>query len=164
MRAIVPRTILLSMAVLAMGCYESEFPLDPAPQIQTDSRLIGAWRCVTPDASDEAFTLTVDGSGERTYAITWKESGKPRDRFEGYASLLNATTLVNLRDVAATPKRWYFIHYAFLRTNVLLIRVIHERLLKSVVQSPAVVRTTIEREQLNPALYEDSSVCVRTQP
>jgi len=164
MRAIVPRTILLSMAVLGIGCYESEFPLDPAPQIQTDSRLMGAWRCVSPDAGDEAFTLTVDGSRDRTYAITWKESGKPPDRFEGYASSLKATTLVNVRDVAATQKRWYFIHYVFPRPNVLLIRVIHEGLLKGVVQSPATVRRTIEREQLNPSLYEDLIVCVRRQP
>jgi hypothetical protein len=159
--AIFQRTILLIVAGLATGCYESEFPLDPAPQVQTDSRLMGAWRCVTPDANDEASTLTVDGSQGRTYAVTLQESGKPPDRYEGYTSSLKAMTLVNLRNIAATPKRWVFIHYAFLQPNILLIQVVHERLLKGVAKSPAAVRKTIERERLNPELYEDSIVCVR---
>ena len=159
--AIFLRMILLIVAGLATGCYESEFPLDQAPQVQTDSRLVGAWRCVTPDANDEASTLTVDGSQGRTYAVTLQESGKPPDRYEGYTSSLKAITLMNLRDVAATPTRWVFIHYAFLQANVLLIQVVHERLLKGVAKSPAAVRKTIERERLNPALYEGSIVCVR---
>jgi hypothetical protein len=159
--AICRRTILFIIAGLATGCYESEFPLDPTPQIQTDSRLVGAWRCVTPDANDAASTLTVESSQGRTYNVTLQESGKSPDRYEGYNSSLKAITLVNLRDVAATQTRWVFVHYEFLQTNVLLVRVVHERLLKGVAKSPAAVRKIIERERLNPALYEDSIVCVR---
>jgi hypothetical protein len=83
--AFVGVTVLI-VAGLAAGCYESEFPLDPVPMVQTDSRLVGSWRCVSPDAGDEAITLTVDASQARMYAITWQESGNPPERFEGYAS------------------------------------------------------------------------------
>ena len=50
--AFVQITILM-VAGLAAGCYESEFPLDQVPQVQTDPRLMGSWRCVTPEAGDE---------------------------------------------------------------------------------------------------------------
>ena len=124
---------------------------------------MGSWRCVSPDATDEAITLTVGPSQPRSYAITWQESGKPPDRFEGYASSLKGTTLVNVRDLTATTKPWVFIHYTLLQPNVLFIQVVHERLLKGSVQSREAVRNTIERERLNPALYEDSIVCMRTR-
>src|SRR5262245_64593870 len=124
------RITLLVVGGLVAGCYESEFALDPAPQLQTDSRLMGSWRCVSPDATDEAITLTVGPLQDRTYAITWQESGKPPDRFEGYASSLQGTTLVNVRDLAATTKPWGFIQYTLLQPNVLFIQVVQERLLK----------------------------------
>jgi hypothetical protein len=157
------RITLLVVAGLVAGCYESEFALDPAPQLQTDLGLMGSWRCVSPDATDEAITLTVDSSQARRYAITWQESGKPPDRFEGYASSLKGTTLVNVRDLAAITKPWVFIRYTLLQPNVLFIQVVHERLLKDLVQSRDAVRNTIERERLNPALYEDSIACMRTR-
>ena len=157
------RMTLLVLAGVVAGCYESEFALDPAPQLQTDSRLMGSWRCVSPDATDEAITLTVDPSQARTYAITWQESGKPPSRFEGYTSTLKGTTLVNVRDLTATTKPWVFIQSTLLQPNILFIRVVHERLLKGSVQSREAIRNTIERERLNPALYEDSIVCMRTR-
>jgi hypothetical protein len=95
------------------------------------------------------------------YAITWQESGNPPDRFEGYASSLRGTTFVNVRDLTATTKPWVFIHYTLLQPDALYIRVVHERLLKGSIQSRVAVRNIIERERLNPALYEDSIVCIR---
>jgi hypothetical protein len=159
---------LLILTGLVGGCYESEFPLDPVPQVQTDSRVMGSWRCVSPDASDEAITLTVAPSQVPRYAITWQESGRPPDRFEGYASSLMGTTLVNVRDLnervpPSTANPWRFINYTLLQPNVLYIRVVHERLLKGSAQSREAIRNTIERERLNPALYEDLIACIRTR-
>jgi hypothetical protein len=157
------RFALVLLAGLVAGCYESEFALDPTPQLQTDSRLTGSWRCVDADVSDEAITLTVVSSQARTYAITWQESGKPPDRFEGYASSLKGTTLLNVRDLNATTKPWLFIRYTLLQPSILFIQVVHERLLAGSVQSREAVRNAVERQRLNPALYEDSIVCMRTR-
>ncbi len=163
MRDAFPRITLLLLTGLLAGCYESEFPLDPTPQLETDSRLTGSWRCVSDDATDDAITLTVNSSQARTYAITWQESGKRPNRYEGYASSVNGTTLVNIRDLDATTKPWVFIRYTLLQPNVLFIQVVHERLLEGSVQSRAAIRNTIERERLNPGLYEDLMVCMRTR-
>jgi len=85
------------------------------------------------------------------------------DRLEASASSLKETTFVNVRDLAATTKPWLFIHYTLMQPDVLRIRVVHERLLKDAIQSRAAVRNIIERERLNPALFEDSVVCSRAR-
>jgi hypothetical protein len=48
-----------------------------------------------------------------------------------------------------------------MQPDVLRIRVVHERLLKDAIQSPAAVWDIIERERLTPALFRDSVFCRR---
>jgi len=72
-------------ALLMTGCYESDTPLDPAPQIPADTRILGIWRCATPDRGDAAFTLTITRATEASYFVRRQEAGKDPEPFEGYA-------------------------------------------------------------------------------
>ena len=153
--------LLVMTAALAAGCYESASPLDPAPQVDIDARLLGAWRCVSGAASDEGVTVTVARSGARSYAVAVKERDQEPDRYEGYATSLNGTMVMNLRNLRDSAKPWSFIKVDVLQPRVLFVQYISDTLLKGVAATPAAARTAIARERLNPALYEDLCVCIR---
>ncbi len=155
------RAMLVMTAALAIGCYESASPLDPAPQVDIDARLLGAWRCVSGGSSDEAITVTVARSGARSYAVASKERDHEPDRYEGYASALNGSMVMNLRNLKGGAKPWSFLRVDILQPNVLFVHYLSDALLKNVAWTPAALRAQLERERLNPALYEDLCVCLR---
>jgi hypothetical protein len=153
--------IVAALAIASAGCYESESPLDATPLVPIDSRVLGAWRCVGPDPSDDAITVTVAASTRRRYLMTWEESGKKPDRYEGYIVALKGTMLFNVREAPSTPEsHWFLVHVDFLRSNVALMQVVHEELLKDL--NAAAVRSTLERQRTNRALYEkEPLVCIQ---
>ena len=157
-------TFLFIAAGLVAGCYESAFPLDPAPQLAVDPALVGRWRCITPDQSDDGVTVTVDRSGDRTYAVAVQEAKNTPDRYEGYLSSVNGTTLANLRNLEGGKKPWTFLHVSVLRPNVLFVQWLDKALFKGVAETPQAVRAVIARERRNPALLQDVCVCVRMEP
>ena len=155
--------IVLALASPALGCYQSESPLDATPRSPMDSRLIGAWRCVGPDKSDDAITVTTVASANRMVAVTWEEPGKKPDHYEGYLVGLKGTTVIDLREVPATPtSQWSLVHLDFLQPDIALIKVVNETLLKGL--GPAAIRATLEQQRSNAALYEkDPLVCIRAK-
>jgi hypothetical protein len=152
---------LVLMAGLAIGCYEATFPLDPVPQADTDARLLGRWRCITGNASDEGVRVTVGRAADRRYTVAVQERDKEPDRYEGYASSLNGTTVMNLKDLDGGAKPWSFLKVDVLQPKVLFVQYVSDKLLKDVAATPAAVRAAVERERRNPALFEDLCVCIR---
>jgi hypothetical protein len=156
------RAWMLAAAVLATSCYQSQTPLDPTPQVAVDARLLGVWRCVGPDPSDDAITIRVAAAGSRSYAVTWEESGKAAaDHYEAYASAITGSTFLNVRE---TPVRsdtlWSLVRVTLLQPTVALVQMVHEDLLKG--QGTAAVRRTIEAQLNNPGLYEKAPLaCIR---
>jgi len=155
------RAMLAITAALAAGCYESASPLDPVPQVDVDARLLGTWRCVSGGLSDEAITVTVERSGARSYAVAAKERDQEPDRYDGYATSLNGTMVMNLRNLKGGAKPWSFLKVDVLQPKALFVQYVSDTLLKGVASTPAAARTAIARERLNPALYEDLCVCIR---
>jgi len=160
---VLPRLLVLGLTSLALGCYESATPLNRPQPAPVDARLVGAWRCVGPDTSDDAITITTEGSPNGTYAITWEESGKKPDHYEGYLAGLQDMTVLNVREApASTTSQWSLARIDLLQPDIALIKVVSETLLKG--QSAASVRMTLEQQKGNPALYEKYSlVCIRAK-
>ena len=154
-------------AAMAAGCYESDFPLDPAPRLEVEEALLGTWRCLpfNADADEEPATVRVKHGGERRYAITWQESGKEPERYEGFASSVRGTRFVNVRELKATGEsgKWTYLKPTLLRPSVLQLQVVDSDALKGVEASPAAVRAAIERQLARPALTADFCVCVRAK-
>jgi hypothetical protein len=157
-------TTLLLVTVFASGCYQSEFAVDPAPQADADANALGTWRCVGPDKSDDAFTLTVERPNDRRYRVTMQESNKEVEAYEAYVSVVNGTHIVNVKNPAEKHKPWVFARFTVLQSKALLVELVQERLLKGVAATPVALRTVIERELLNPALFDDPMVCIRMTP
>jgi hypothetical protein len=157
-RSVPLRAAILAVALISSGCYESEVPLDSTPQVSTDARLFGSWRCVSPDAedNDEVLKLTVTKAGPRTYSVVARDP-EETSGYDAYASLIKGTTVLNLRKTSTT--RWQFVTYTLLQPDVLRIRLMSDRLLKGVPGTS--IRKVIEEQRDNPALYEEYVVCVR---
>src|SRR5262245_29605983 len=153
---------ILAVALVAGACYQSDTPLDPGPPATLDARLLGVWRCVGSDPSDDAITIRVAATpSSRMYAITWEESGKAPDRYEGYLSSLADAMFLNLREVPAKPgAKWSFTRVRLLRPTVAQIQMVHEDLLKGL--GSAAVRNAVLQQRNNPKLYEKAPLaCIK---
>ena len=161
-RAAALRLAIGLSTILSAACFESAFPLDPAPQTDIDARLPGAWHCIGPDAGDRDMTLTIARTRDRVYALTFQEFGQEAaDRYEAHASMVAGAPLVNVRSLNPSEKPWAFVRYTLLRPKVLQLQIVDEKALKNVTAPPAAVRQAIERQIKDPALFLDACTCVR---
>jgi hypothetical protein len=156
--------LVLGIGMLSAGCYEATFPLDRAPQADLPAGVTGSWRCLPadPHETDEAITVTVKRAGDRIYDVTLLETDQEPDRYQAYASVVNAATVINLKDLdPASSKPWVFLRTSFLRPNVLAIQVLSETAVGKAEASPAGIRKVLERP--SETAFEDVSVCVRAK-
>jgi hypothetical protein len=154
-------------AAMAAGCYESDFPLDPAPRLEVEEAWLGTWRCLpfNADADEPPATMRVQRRPDRRYAVTWQEGGQDPDRYEGFASSVHGTRFVNVQAILPTGERgkWVFLKSTLLRPSVLQLQVVDSDALKGVEATPSAVRAAIERQLSKPALTADFCVCVRAK-
>ena len=157
-----PAALLL---LTGSACYESPFPLDPAPQaVALDPALLGRWRCLPPDPEPDSkpANIVIARAREGVYAVEFKEDGEEAENYEAHASVLRGMTLFNIRMLGkSSDKPWSFGRYVFLRSGVLHVQLVSDDALKKVPKAPAAVRQAIERQQNDPALFVDACTCVR---
>src|SRR5688572_29911253 len=84
----IPGVLTVAALAMALPACLSTVPLDPKPQADLDPRLIGAWRCLPPEAAadDDPVNITIAPPRDRVYAITIAESGKEPDAYEAHGS------------------------------------------------------------------------------
>lgn len=161
--------IVVVLAALASGCYESAFPLDPAPVVDVDPALLGTWRCLPLDGDrdDAPATLTATrDTRPRMYDVSWQEDGGASLRYEAYASRLASATFLNVRERRdpEPPSRWFFMRTHLLRPNVLHLQVVADQAMAGVPGTAADVRATLGRRHDDATLYTDAAVCARVGP
>jgi hypothetical protein len=150
---------------MAPGCYESDFPLDPAPRLEVEPAWLGTWRCLpfNADADEDPATVRVKRGAERRYDITWQESGKDPERYEGFTSSVRGIQFMNIKLKDGKDNEWVFLRPTLLRPNVLQVQIVDRDALKGVDASPRAVRRAIERQLSSAALTVDFCVCVRAK-
>ena len=156
------RAAVVAAAVAAGGCYEDTVGIDPSPMVPIDAKLVGTWRCVGPSVNENAFTITVDRATERTYAITYQETGEPDDHLTGFISMVKGTMFLNVsKKDQAGPPRWNVLRVVLLRSDVAELRVVQDTLLKGA--APAALHASVEKQLANPKLFDDGPpvACVR---
>jgi hypothetical protein len=158
---------VFAAALAAVGCYESDVPLDPAPTQEVEESWIGTWRCLPfeADADEEAATLTIRRGPERRYDVGWQETGKGPDRYEAFASAVGGAPFFNVQEIKPTGERgkWVFLRATLLRPAVLHVQVVADDALKGVERSPALLRQAIERQLSSERLTMDFALCVRSK-
>jgi hypothetical protein len=154
-------------AVFISGCYESDVPLDPTPQIGIDLALLGTWRCLPlgAGAEEKPATVVVTSDGPRQYGVTWREGEADPERYRAYLSSVRVPRLLNVQCLkeGKTEKTWEFIRYSLLRPDVLYLQVVSDDALKDTEKSPMALRRAVERLHKQPTLYVDFCACVRAR-
>lgn len=162
------RAGLGSALASCLACY-SYSPLDSSPKVKVDPRLLGAWRCLPPDAesSDEA-AVSVVADGTREYRITWREKEKEEaDRYRAFGSSVRGAAYLNVRPDEAgdsSSRQWVFVRYGFLRSNVLYAELVDEEVFKEDASSSSATaaRATLEKVlERTPGAVKGFAVCVR---
>jgi hypothetical protein len=153
------------LALLALtGCYESSVPLDADPQAELDPGVLGGWRCMfaEPD-SHSVFALELKSAGGKRYRATTMVAGGNLGRYDVHASVVNGTTIVNVRSLQAEPdeKPWVLLRYDLLTPHVLNVRAVREQWLTGVPDSATAVRRALEQAKDDSQAYEDAFVCLR---
>ena len=160
--------LVVSLAILAAGCYESDYPLDSEPLIDLNPAVLGTWRCLPldGDADELPVTLTLTRSSRaRLYEAVWEESGDRPERYEAYASVLQGTTLMNVRerDERGPIGKYTFLRYTLMRPNVMHLQVVADKAMAGVANTATAVRAAVERERNAAASYADVAVCARAK-
>jgi hypothetical protein len=155
---------VLSALLVSLGCYESPFPIDAAPQAEVEPALLGVWRCVPHDAkaTEHPATITVARGRERMYAVTFQEDGKEADRYEVHASVVRGETILNTRDLSGGRRPWVFMRFVLLKPSVLQLQVLNGDALQEQT-SPAGLRSAVERLRGKSGAYVDVCVCARAR-
>lgn len=161
--------VVVLLAALASGCYESDFPLDPEPRHDVDPALIAVWRCLPMDAepTEAAATLTITrGTAPRTFAAIWQDEGDTPDRYDGFASSLDGVVYLNVRERADGGREhpWFFMRPTLLRPNALHLQVVAEAAMSGVEKTPAAVRAALIRRRADTRLLTDGALCARARP
>ena len=157
---------VLFAAMLGLGgCYDFESPLDATPQIPRDEALVGRWRCLPaePRPADLPVTIGISPAGDREYAVTLADDGKPPEHFSGYSSAVSGSTVLNLRkpDSDSANRTWRLVRYSFLLPDVVRFELVNEKPFRSVEGSPTALRSELERLARQPGVYEDLGICLR---
>lgn len=160
--------IVLILAGLAAGCFESTVPLDPAPVVAVEAGFGGLWRCLPLDGNptEPPATLTVTlEMATRTFAATWQESGDPPVQYEGFASAVDRATYLNTRERKAdgSLSTWFFVRPTLLRQNVLLIQVVDAPAMTGAPATAAGLREALRRRRDDPRLLTDGALCARAR-
>ena len=106
--------------------------------------------------------ITVGHATKGVYAVTFQEDGKTADHYEAYASVVGGQRLINTRDLSGGSKPWVFMRYAFLRPTVLQLDILNGDALEEQ-QSPAALRSAVERLQTNDEAYVELCTCARSR-
>jgi hypothetical protein len=161
------KAIALVAVLCAGGCYESDFPLDSAPQVTVDAALLGTWRCLSFDADpqERPATVVVESPREHVYGVTLQEDGKGPEHYEAHASSVRIPRLLNIQELkdGVDSRPWVFARYTFLRPQVFQLQIVSDKALNKVEKSRPAVRDAIERLRASPSLFDDFCVCVRTK-
>lgn len=153
------RAAAVLLAMCASGCLYEQ-PLAPGTAEPVDARLLGTWRCITPE-SDEIGRLTVAEAPDHRYRAEFGGGDDEPTVFSAYAVTFASERLVNAQEVVAgEPKKWTVARYTLYRRNLLHLEFAREEAFRGAA-TPAERSKTLGRALKDGQVFEDFSTCVR---
>ena len=154
------RLAIVLMAAMALpGCLFDR-PLVPGTPEPVDARLVGAWRCVAPDAEEPAI-LTVTGSADRRYRAELAGKDEKPSIYSAQAVAFEGKRLLNVQEIEdGTPKRWTVVRYTLLRPDALHIEAADEKAFEGA-STDAQRLAAMKRALAHDALFSAFCTCVR---
>jgi hypothetical protein len=161
-RAAIRSTLLLLVASLAAGCYQSTLPLGPPERGTIDRALVGSWSCVDPkDATNRAVITSVPIDRHR-YDIEWREEPDHLTHYRAFATRVGQEVLLNVEEVdpTRTDPRFVFLRARPVTGGGLSIALVQEDALKERTGPAAIAEIT--RRVSDPTLYGPFATCTAT--
>jgi hypothetical protein len=154
--------VVLSAAVAVLPACLSETPIVPGAPAPLDERLVGVWRCVSPEEGEDAtITLTVRRKDGTSYAGTMGESADKTSPFEAHLVGPRERTLVNVKETETdSAEKWTVVRHAFLRPDVLHLDMLDSDAFRAGPKEAAAALQDPKRREL---LLRDWCTCVRVR-
>jgi hypothetical protein len=158
--------MLIAFFLPLWGCYESDFPLGPSAAGTIDPGLLGAWRCVQGDPSqNKSFLITAVRFDDKQYYIGVTMEGEKPIHYRAYSSSVRNTTLLNVQElkpkIEPPAQKWFFVRYSLLKQSILQVEIVKDKPFKGIDSSPEAVRKVIDKMVERPELYQDYCVCAK---
>lgn len=151
--------LVLAAAAALPGCL-FDAPVVPGPPQAVDARLLGAWRCITPE-SEDAMVLTITRQGDRAYRAEFKGGDDAPMVFAAQPVTRGGKTLLNAQELAESgPQRWTVARYTLLRPGLLHLEAAKESALKDA-SGDAPRLAALDHALAKGELFEDFCTCVR---
>jgi len=141
------------------GCIYEQ-PLVPGRPETVDRRVLGQWRCVSPDNAEPAI-LKVTEAPARKYHAEFGGGEATPSVFSAYAVTFHGKTLLNVQEIeAGEGRKWTLARYSLYRPTVLHIEFARDEPFRDATteeQRLAILR----RELKGSGLFEDYCTCIR---
>jgi len=154
-----------AMLLMAVGCYETEYPLGSADTATVDPNYVGDF-VMTADHKTDA--LTIRNIDNHLYYVEWTE--KDTTRMVGYTATVNGTLFANLRDLTddgSIDKKYLIMRISLSDDhNRLTLRNLKDDFFKDKnINSSEALQTVIAQNVDNEQMYDgDAVVATRVAP
>jgi hypothetical protein len=147
---------ILSIAVFAVGCDASKYPIDATPQIKTDSRMIGKWKAIEKDGSKETYSISTKDEFNYKISFKWKGS-KKTEVCTAFLSEVDKYSFMNVfyKDNEDTVGGYFFFRILDIKPEKMTLLATGDSLLKKL-NSPTEVRNYFLKNKNNPKFYGDT--------
>ena len=149
------------------ACYDFDFPLDPAPRVPVDGRLVGVWRCLAmeKEVDEPVATLHISRRTEQVAHWTFEPTTGEKGEFDVHGSTVKGGQLLSAQETREDKSGdWSFVRYTFLLPDVLRLQVVKDEPFEKVEKDAAALRKAVEKRRGDPAIYDDFSICIRVRP
>ena len=158
--------ILTGVVLPLCGCYESDFPIGSPGAGTLDMTILGTWRCVQGgEKENKLLLITAMPFDEKQYYVGLDMEGEKPAHYRAFSAAVKGTTLLNLQELdsrTAAPKRkWIFIRYTLLKSNVLQVELVKGGAFKGIDPSPSAVQEVVEKNIARPEFYQEFCLCTR---
>lgn len=158
--------VLIGVVLPLCGCYESDFPMGFPEAATLDMAILGTWRCVQGgEKENKLFLISVMPFDEKQYFVGLDMEGEKPVHYRAFSAAVKGTTLLNLQELdsrtAAPERKWIFIRYTLLKSNVLQVELVKGEAFKGIDPSPSAVREVVEKNIARPEFYQEFCLCTK---
>lgn len=148
---------LVLLLLLLVGCDLSKYPIDDAPVIKTDARLIGKWKEKEKKGQSDLYTLTK--KSDTRYLVTVKEhdDNKRTLKYDAFLSDVNNVQFLNVLYKDDSVNGYLFLRILNINAagNTVIAAAVSDSTMKDL-RSSAAVRERIKENLNNPVFYSDT--------
>jgi hypothetical protein len=144
-----------------VGCYEFRQPLGPVDEAFIDSRLVGAWSCVSPEEARPLVLTIMDFDGKQYY-MHFADDQEKQEHWRAHATRVGDRVFLSVITIEGERSEpdWTFLEYTLAESG-LRLRIVYPRPFEDVREDPQQVRDLLEQHLDDPEVFVDGFACTK---